>query len=58
MHTQDPKIIHYDLKPANILIKNGMIKISDFGLCKRIKPELKQIELTSFGCGTYYYLPP
>jgi tousled-like kinase len=28
------KIIHYDLKPQNILFHNGEVKITDFGLCK------------------------
>jgi len=28
------KIIHYDLKPANIIFHEGVVKILDFGLCK------------------------
>jgi serine/threonine protein kinase len=28
------KIIHRDIKPGNILIKDGMPKIGDFGLAK------------------------
>jgi serine/threonine protein kinase len=28
--------MHRDLKPANIFIKNGKIKIGDFGLAKII----------------------
>lgn len=27
----DNKILHQDLKPANILIKNGLFKLADFG---------------------------
>lgn len=32
LNEHTPKIIHYDLKPQNILFHNGEIKISDFGL--------------------------
>jgi len=28
------KIIHYDLKPQNILFHDGVAKLADFGLCK------------------------
>ena len=53
------KVIHYDLKPGNIIFHNGVIKILDFGLCKVInKNEETNIDLTSQGVGTYYYLPP
>ena len=30
------KVIHYDLKPSNIIFHEGVIKILDFGLCKTI----------------------
>lgn len=54
----NPKIIHYDLKPQNILFDNGEIKISDFGLCKVMEDNTERLELTSQGVGTYWYQPP
>jgi tousled-like kinase len=41
------KIIHYDLKPQNIIFHKGMVKISDFGLCKAVSGDESKIELTS-----------
>jgi tousled-like kinase len=52
------KIIHYDLKPQNILFHNMEVKISDFGLAKVMEDNSDKIELTSQGVGTYWYLPP
>jgi tousled-like kinase len=37
MDSQKTKIIHYDLKPQNIIFHKGELKISDFGLCKIIE---------------------
>lgn len=54
-------IIHYDLKPGNILFDHhGDAKITDFGLSKIVDaPEAgDSMELTSQGAGTYWYLPP
>jgi tousled-like kinase len=61
-----PPVIHYDLKPGNILLSNGNIcgdiKITDFGLSKimdedNYNPE-HGMDLTSQGAGTSWYLPP
>ncbi len=52
------KVIHYDLKPSNIMFHEGVIKILDFGLSKIMNGEETRMELTSQGVGTYWYLPP
>lgn len=42
------KIIHYDLKPVNVLFdEHGVAKVSDFGLCKTMEVGSEDIELTS-----------
>jgi len=48
------RIIHRDLKPQNILIKNGVPKVSDWGLSKVIT-ESRTSTTTSF---TAYYAAP
>uniref|UniRef100_A0A8D2AXE9 Tousled like kinase 2 n=1 Tax=Sciurus vulgaris TaxID=55149 RepID=A0A8D2AXE9_SCIVU len=49
-----PPIIHYDLKPGNILLIFGLSKIMDDDSYNSVDG----MELTSQGAGTYWYLPP
>lgn len=61
MNSRSQKIIHYDLKPGNVLFDNlGVAKMTDFGLSKVVEEEVgsQGMELTSQGAGTYWYLPP
>ncbi|KAI0985427.1 hypothetical protein GJ496_005444 [Pomphorhynchus laevis] len=61
-----PPVIHYDLKPGNIMVgtgsRSGEIKITDFGLSKQMDEDCYDpehgMDLTSQGAGTYWYLPP
>lgn len=55
LQEQPQPIIHYDLKPGNILYNKGEIKLTDFGLSKIMSEESADIELTSQGAGTYWY---
>ena len=34
------KIMHRDLKADNVFIKNGKIKIGDFGMAKKYEPSI------------------
>ncbi|EGD72998.1 TLK protein kinase [Salpingoeca rosetta] len=60
LNSVEPPVIHYDLKPANVLLTDGQVKITDFGLSKQAKDidESGNMDLTSQGAGTYWYLPP
>lgn len=56
MSSSHTRIIHYDLKPANILFDSeGKVKITDFGLSKEMDPTGdSKMALTSQGAGTYW----
>jgi len=55
---QKPSVVHYDLKPQNIMFQYGVPKVLDFGVCKTIDSEHSKMALTSQGVGTHCYLPP
>ena len=53
----DSYIIHRDIKPQNILIlDNGMIKITDFGIA--VAMNSTQLTQTNSVMGSVHYLPP
>ena len=51
-------VIHRDIKPDNlILLKNGIVKITDFGIARLEKSELVKTKDQTF-MGTIYYCSP
>lgn len=50
--------MHRDIKPDNILLHNGSIKISDFGLSKILNDELYDKTTTHTLCGSPNYMAP
>ncbi len=52
LHSQNPPIIHWDIKPENVLINEGKLKIADFGWSNYQK------SIWNTFCGTPDYLSP
>jgi hypothetical protein len=54
MHSRD--VLHRDVKPENILLLEGHVKVADFGLARML--EGKRIQISASQSGTPVYMAP
>ena len=64
LHSQNPPILHQDIKPENILIgSNGEYILTDFGVSVKVKPhqdfsDKSVVERAKLSAGTLTYMAP
>lgn len=51
-------VYHRDIKPQNVLLYKGVVKVSDFGLSRFVSRDTTTITNTDMKAGTQGYMPP
>ncbi|MDS4026282.1 MAG: protein kinase [Candidatus Contendobacter sp.] len=59
-HTQQPPVVHRDIKPHNIMLEDGTnrVVVMDFGIAKLLDPQHTQYTHTGVFLGTLAYSAP